>query len=256
MEGKSVTVRLKDKVAIITGAASGIGKATAKLFAEHGAKVVVADIDKDGGSQTVTQIQNGGNEAIFVETDVTLKVDTEKMVAQTVETYGKLDILFNNAGIAMRLPVAELPEEDWHRCLDVNLTGVFLCAKAAIPAMLKNGCGSIINMSSIYGVVGADVRAAYVASKGGVTNLTRGMALDYAENNIRVNCICPGFVETPLVAGVIKTPEEYQTLADKHPMRRLGQPEEIAYGALYLASDESAFVTGIALPIDGGYTAG
>ena len=256
MEGKSITVRLKDKVAIITGAASGIGKATAKLFAEHGAKVVVADIDKDGGSQTVTQIQNGGNEAIFVETDVTLKVNTEKMVAQTVETYGKLDILFNNAGIAMRLPVAELPEEDWHRCLDVNLTGVFLCAKAAIPAMLKNGGGSIINMSSIYGVVGADVRAAYVASKGGVTNLTRGMALDYAENNIRVNCICPGFVETPLVAGVIKTPEEYQALADKHPMRRLGQPEEIAYGALYLASDESAFVTGIALPIDGGYTAG
>jgi NAD(P)-dependent dehydrogenase (short-subunit alcohol dehydrogenase family) len=256
MEGKSVTVRLKDKVAIITGAASGIGKATAKLFAEHGAKVVVADIDKDGGSQAVTQIQNGGNAAIFVETDVTLKVDTEKMVAQTVETYGKLDILFNNAGIAMRLPVAELPEEDWHRCLDVNLTGVFLCAKAAIPAMLKNGCGSIINMSSIYGVVGADVRAAYVASKGGVTNLTRGMALDYAENNIRVNCICPGFVETPLVAGVIKTPEEYQALADKHPMCRLGQPEEIAYGALYLASDESAFVTGIALPIDGGYTAG
>jgi NAD(P)-dependent dehydrogenase (short-subunit alcohol dehydrogenase family) len=256
MEGKSVTVRLKDKVAIITGAASGIGKATAKLFAEHGAKVVVADIDKDGGSQTVTQIQNGGNEAIFVETDVTLKVDTEKMVAQTIETYGKLDILFNNAGIAMRLPVAELPEEDWHRCLDVNLTGVFLCAKAAIPAMQKNGGGSIINMSSIYGVVGADVRAAYVASKGGVTNLTRGMALDYAENNIRVNCICPGFVETPLVAGVIKTPEEYQALADKHPMCRLGQPEEIAYGALYLASDESAFVTGIALPIDGGYTAG
>ena len=256
MEGKSVTVRLKDKVAIITGAASGIGKATAKLFAEHGAKVVVADIDKDGGSQTVTQIQNGGNEAIFIQTDVTIKADTEKMVAQTVETYGKLDILFNNAGIAMRLPVAELPEEDWHRCLDVNLTGVFLCAKAAIPAMQKNGCGSIINMSSIYGVVGADVRAAYVASKGGVTNLTRGMALDYAENNIRVNCICPGFVETPLVAGVIKTPEEYQALADKHPMRRLGQPEEIAYGALYLASDESAFVTGIALPIDGGYTAG
>ena len=249
-------MRLKDKVAIITGAASGIGKATAKLFAEHGAKVVVADIDKNGGSQIVTQIQNGGNEAIFVETDVTLKVNTEKMVAQTVETYGKLDILFNNAGIAMRLPVAELSEEDWQRCLDVNLTGVFLCAKAAIPAMLKNGCGSIINMSSIYGVVGADVRAAYVASKGGVTNLTRGMALDYAENNIRVNCICPGFVETPLVAGVIKTPEEYQTLADKHPMHRLGQPEEIAYGALYLASDESAFVTGIALPIDGGYTAG
>ncbi len=256
MEGKSVTVRLKDKVAIITGAASGIGKATAKLFAEHGAKVVVADIDKEGGNQTVYNIKDSGKEATFIHTDVTVKTQTEQMVAQTENTYGKLEILFNNAGIAMRLPVAELPEADWHRCLDVNLTGVFLCAKAAIPAMQKNDGGSIINMSSIYGIVGAEVRAAYVASKGAVTNLTRGMALDYAQDNIRVNCICPGFVETPLVAGVIKTPAEYQQLANKHPMRRLAQPEEIAYGALYLASDEAKFVTGIALPIDGGYTAG
>lgn len=251
-----MTVRLKNRVAIITGAASGIGKATALLFAEHGARVVVADIDIHGGNETVTEIQKVGNEAKFIKTDVTNIVDTQNVVAQTVDTYGKLDILFNNAGIAMRLPVDELPEDDWHRCLDVNLNGVFLCAKAAIPAMQRNSGGSIINMSSIYGIVGADVRAAYVASKGAVTNLTRGMALDYAKDNIRVNCICPGFVETPLVAGVIKTPDEYQKLADKHPMRRLGQPEEIAYGALYLASDESAFVTGIALPIDGGYTAG
>lgn len=249
-------MRLKDKVAIITGAASGIGKATAKLFAEHGAKIVVADIDIDGGEQTVADIQDVGHVARFIKTDVTIKVDTQNVVAQTVDSFGKLDILFNNAGIAMRLSVSELPEDDWHRCLDVNLHGVFLCAKAAIPAMQKNGGGVIINMSSIYGLVGADVRAAYVASKGAVTNLTRGMALDYAQDNIRVNCICPGFVETPLVAGVIKTPNEYQKLADKHPMRRLGQPVEIAYGALYLASDESAFVTGIALPIDGGYTAG
>ena len=249
-------MRLKNRVAIITGAASGIGKATALLFAEHGARVVVADIDIHGGNETVTEIQKVGNEAKFIKTDVTNIVDTQNVVAQTVDTYGKLDILFNNAGIAMRLPVDELPEDDWHRCLDVNLNGVFLCAKAAIPAMQRNSGGSIINMSSIYGIVGADVRAAYVASKGAVTNLTRGMALDYAKDNIRVNCICPGFVETPLVAGVIKTPDEYQKLADKHPMRRLGQPEEIAYGALYLASDESAFVTGIALPIDGGYTAG
>lgn len=256
MEGKSVTVRLKDKVAIITGAASGIGKATAQLFAEHGAKIVVADIDKDGGDQTVIDIHAANHEAIYVQTDVTISDNTERMVEETVRTFGKLDILFNNAGIAMRLSVSELPEADWHRCLGVNLTGVFLCAKAAIPIMQKNGGGSIINMSSIYGIVGADVRAAYVASKGAVTNLTRGMALDYAEDNIRVNCICPGFVETPLVAGVVKTPEEYQKLANKHPLRRLGQPDEIAYGALYLASDESAFVTGIALPIDGGYTAG
>ena len=251
-----MTVRLRDKVAIITGAASGIGKATAILFAEHGAKVVVADIDENGGNQTVANIKDNDNEAIFIHTDVTINEDTEQMVEKTVNTYGKLDVLFSNAGIAMRLPVADLSVEDWHRCLDVNLTGVFLCAKAAIPVMKQNGGGSIINMSSIYGLVGADVRAAYVASKGAVTNLTRGMALDYAEDNIRVNCICPGFVETPLVAGVVKNPTEYQKLANKHPMRRLGQPEEIAYGALYLASDESAFVTGIALPIDGGYTAG
>lgn len=249
-------MRLKDKVAILTGAASGIGKATAILFAEHGAKVVVADIDIHGGNETVSEILAKGNEAILIKTDVTNIVDTQNVVAQTTDNYGKLDILFNNAGIAMRLPVDELPEDDWHRCLDVNLHGVFLCAKAAIPAMQKNKSGSIINMSSIYGLVGADVRAAYVASKGAVTNLTRGMALDYAKDNIRVNCLCPGFVETPLVAGVVRTPEEYQKLADKHPMRRLGQPDEIAYGALYLASDESAFVTGIALPIDGGYTAG
>lgn len=249
-------MRLKDKVAIVTGAASGIGKATAILFAEHGAKTVIADIDEDPAKQTVAAIRDTGNEALYVETDVTILENTERMVQETLNTYGKLDILVSSAGIAMRLPVADLPEADWHRCLNVNLTGVYLCAKAAIPAMQKNGGGCIINLSSIYGLVGADVRAAYVASKGGVTNLTRGMALDYAEDNIRVNCICPGFVETPLVAGVIKTPAEYQTLADKHPMRRLAQPEEIAYGALYLASDEAAFVTGIALPIDGGYTAG
>ncbi len=256
MANRSQKMRLKDKVAIITGGASGIGKATAILFAEHGAKIVVADIDENGANQTVTDIYNAGNEAISVQTDVTISANTERMVTETVSTYGNLDILISSAGIAMRLPVADLPEEDWHRCLDVNLTGVYLCAKAAIPAMRKNGGGSIVNLSSIYGLVGADVRAAYVAAKGGVTNLTRGMALDYAEEDIRINCICLGFVETPLVAGVVQTPQEYRNLADRHPMRRLAQPEEIAYGALYLASDESAFVTGIALPIDGGYTAG
>jgi NAD(P)-dependent dehydrogenase (short-subunit alcohol dehydrogenase family) len=249
-------MRLKNKVAIITGGASGIGKATAILFAEHGAKIVVADIDEHGAKQTVATITDAGNEAIYVPTDVTISDNTQRMVQESLSKYGKLDIQINSAGIAMRHPVGDLPEADWHRCLSVNLTGVYLCAKAAIPAMQKNGGGSIINLSSIYGIVGAEVRAAYVASKGGVTNLTRGMALDYAEDNIRVNCICPGFVETPLVAGVVKTPQEYRNLADRHPMRRLAQPEEIAYGALYLASDESAFVTGIALPIDGGYTAG
>ena len=220
-------MRLKNKIAIITGGASGIGKATAILFAEHGAKIVVADIDEHGANQTVATITSAGNEAIYVPTDVTISDNTERMVQETLSKYGKLDIQINSAGIAMRHPVGDLPEADWHRCLSVNLTGVYLCAKAAIPAMQKNGGGSIINLSSIYGLVGADVRAAYVASKGGVTNLTRGMALDYAEDNIRVNCICPGFVETPLVAGVVKRHKSIATLrtdircADLHNLKRL-----------------------------------
>jgi NAD(P)-dependent dehydrogenase (short-subunit alcohol dehydrogenase family) len=249
-------MRLKDRVAIITGAASGIGRATALLFAKEGAKIVAADVDDEGSNETVNQIQASGNEAFLVRTDVTSTEDVQAMVKATIDTYGKLDILFNSAGIAMRLPVAELPEADWDRCIDVNLKGVYLCSKYAIPEIIRNGGGSIINMGSIYGIVGGKTRAAYVASKGAVANLTRGMALDYVDDNIRVNCICPGFVETPLVQGVVKTPEAYQALANQHPMKRLGQPEEIAYGALYLASDESSFVTGIALPIDGGYTAG
>ncbi|MCH8291460.1 glucose 1-dehydrogenase [Candidatus Poribacteria bacterium] len=249
-------MRLRDKVAIITGGASGIGKATALLFAKEGAKVVVADQNEAGGKETVDHIRSDGGEAIFVRADVASAEDVQSMVKAAIETYGKLVILFNNAGIAMRLPVADLPEEDWDRCIDINLKGVYLCSKYAIPEMIKNDGGCIINMASIYGVVGGKTRAAYVASKGGVVNLTRGMALDYASNNIRVNCICPGFVETPLVRDVVKTPEEYQALAVQHPMGRLAKPLEIAYGALYLASDESSFVTGIALPIDGGYTAG
>ena len=249
-------MRLRGKVAIITGGASGIGKATALLFAKEGAKVVVADQNEAGGKETVDHIRSDGGEAIFVRADVTSAEDVQGMVKAAIGAYGKLVILFNNAGIAMRLPVADLPEEDWDRCIDINLKGVYLCSKYAIPEMIKNDGGCIINMASIYGVVGGKTRAAYVASKGGVVNLTRGMALDYASNNIRVNCICPGFVETPLVRDVVKTPEEYQALAVQHPMGRLAKPLEIAYGALYLASDESSFVTGIALPIDGGYTAG
>ena len=249
-------MRLKGKVAIITGAASGIGQATALLFAKEGATVVVADLDKAGGNEVVEQINADGGKAMFIRTDVTVAEDVQAMVESTIDAYGKLDVLFNNAGIAMRLPVVELPEEDWDRCVDINLKGVFLGSKYAIPEMIRNGGGSIINMASIYGLVGAPVRAAYVATKGGVANLTRGMALDYATDNVRVNCLCPGFTETPLLAGVLKTEEEYRALADQHPMKRLATPQEIAYGALFLASDESAFVTGVALPIDGGFTAG
>jgi NAD(P)-dependent dehydrogenase (short-subunit alcohol dehydrogenase family) len=249
-------MRLAGKVAIITGAASGLGQATALLFAKEGAKVVIADINEAGGAETAARMKAEGGEAIFVRTDVTSAKDAEAMVKKAVEAYGKLDVLFNNAGIAMRLPVVELPEADWDRCIDINLKGVYLGSKYAIPEMIQNGGGSIINMSSIYGIVGARTRAAYAASKGGVANLTRSMALDYARYNIRVNCICPGFVETPLFKGAVKTQEEYQAIVNSHPIGRLGRPIDIAYGALYLASDESSFVTGVALPIDGGYTAG
>ena len=249
-------MRLKSKVAIVTGAGSGIGEATALAFAKEGARVTVADVVDSAGNETVEQIRATGGDAIYVHTDVTSASDIQGMVSATISNYGKLDVLFNNAGIAMRLAVADLPEEDWDRCIDINLKGAYLGSKYAIPAMMVNDGGSIINTASIYGIVGGPNRAAYVASKGGIVNLTRGMALDYADSNIRVNCICPGYTDTPIIQNIVETPTKYQALVEQHPMGRLAKPLDIAYGALYLASDESAFVTGIALPIDGGYTAG
>ncbi len=249
-------MRLKGKVAIVTGAGSGIGEATALTFAAEGAKVVAADVVDSAGNETVEQIRAADGDAMYIHTDVTSSNDIQRMISATIGNYGKLDVLFNNAGIAMRLAVADLPEEDWDRCIEINLKGAYLGSKYAIPAMIANGGGSIINTASIYGIVGGQNRAAYVASKGGIVNLTRGMALDYAENNIRVNCICPGFTDTPLIQSVVETPTKYKALVEQHPLGRLAKPLDVAYGALYLASDESAFVTGIALPIDGGYTAG
>jgi len=249
-------MRISDKVAIITGAASGIGRATAILFAKEGGKVVVADKNEVGGNETVDLIRSDGGQAIFDYVNVTSATDIQGMVKTTINTYGKLNILVNNAGIAIRLPVVDLSEEDWDRNIDVNLKSIYLSSKYAIPRMIENSGGSIVNIASIYGIVGGRIRAAYAASKGGVVNLTRSMALDYALHKIRVNCVCPGFVNTPLLKNILKDKEEYQALADLHPMGRLGDMLEIALGVLYLASDESSFVTGIALPIDGGYTAG
>ena len=249
-------MRISDKVAIITGAASGIGRATAILFAKEGGKVVVADKNEVGGNETVDLIRSDGGQAIFDYVNVTSATDIQGMVKTTINTYGKLNILVNNAGIAIRLPVVDLSEEDWDRNIDVNLKSIYLSSKYAIPRMIENSGGSIVNIASIYGIVGGRIRAAYAASKGGVVNLTRSMALDYALHKIRVNCVCPGFVNTPLLKNILKNKEEYQALADLHPMGRLGDMLEIALGVLYLASDESSFVTGIALPIDGGYTAG
>ena len=249
-------MRISEKVAIITGAASGIGRTTAILFAKEGGKVIVADQNGVGGNETVDMIRSDGGQAIFERVNVTSATDIQNMVETTINTYGKLNILVNNAGIAIRLPVVDLPEEDWDRNIDVNLKSIYLSSKYAIPRMIENKGGSIVNIASIYGIVGGRIRAAYTASKGGVVNLTRSMALDYALHKIRVNCVCPGFVNTPLLKNILKTPEEYQALADLHPMGRLGDMQEIAQGILYLASDASSFVTGIALPIDGGYTAG
>ena len=249
-------MRISDKVAIITGAASGIGRATAILFAKEGGKVVVADKNEVGGNETVDLIRSDGGQAIFDYVNVTSATDIQGMVKTTINTYGKLNILVNNAGIAIRLPVVDLSEEDWDRNIDVNLKSIYLSSKYAIPRMIENSGGSIVNIASIYGIVGGRIRAAYAASKGGVVNLTRSMALDYALHKIRVNCVCPGFVNTPLLKNILKDKEEYQALANLHPMGRLGDMLEIALGVLYLASDESSFVTGIALPIDGGYTAG
>mgnify|MGYP001215228505 FL=1 len=249
-------MRISDKVAIITGAASGIGRTTAILFAREGGKVVVADKNEVGGNETVDLIRSDGGQAIFDYVNVTSATDIQGMVKTTINTYGKLNILVNNAGIAIRLPVVDLSEEDWDRNIDVNLKSIYLSSKYAIPRMIENSGGSIVNIASIYGIVGGRIRAAYAASKGGVVNLTRSMALDYALHKIRVNCVCPGFVNTPLLKNILKNKEEYQALADLHPMGRLGDMLEIALGVLYLASDESSFVTGIALPIDGGYTAG
>jgi len=256
-------LKLKDKVAIITGGGSGIGRVTASLFAKEGANVVLVDIDSKKGQETVRMIKNAGGEATFIEADVTKAADAERMVKEAVANYGKLDILHNNAGfwlIGSLDRVTHISEGDWDRIIDVNLKSVFLCSKYAVPEMIRNGGGIIINTASEAGLVGYPDSAAYCAAKGGVVLLTRQMALDYAPVNIRVNCICPANVLTPLMERYLATldhPEQTrQAIEQVMPLGRFCTPEEVAYGALYLASDESSFTTGTALVIDGGVTSG
>ncbi|MCL5075713.1 MAG: SDR family oxidoreductase [Chloroflexi bacterium] len=252
-------MRLKDKVAIITGAGSGIGRATALLFAREGAKVVVADLAQVMGEETVRAIRGEGGEAIFVQVDVSRAADAERMVGAAIASYGRLDILFNNAGINLLGRVTETTEEDWDKVIAVNLKGVFLCSKYALLEMIKQGSGVIINASSAAGIVGLRNLAAYTASKGGVLQLTKNMALDYAPYNIRINALCPGVIETPMTEQVIESqadPAEARRFYERNrPLGRMGRPEEVAYAALYLASAEASYVTGAALPVDGGYTA-
>jgi meso-butanediol dehydrogenase/(S,S)-butanediol dehydrogenase/diacetyl reductase len=252
-------MRLENKVALITGAGSGIGRATAELFAKEGARVAVADYNSETGQSTVRSIKDNGGQAVFVHTDVSKAADAEHMVKAAIDAYGRLDILHNNAGIFTKpTPAHELSEEDWDRVFNINIRGVWLGCKYAIPELIKAGGGAIVNTASMAGIRARPYTSAYCASKGAVVMLTKTLAIELAPYNIRVNCICPGAVNTPLIQGLGITQEQAagQVLRDQ-PIARYGRPDEIAHAVLYLASDtESSYVTGLALQIDGGQWAG
>ena len=252
-------MRLEGKVALITGAGSGIGRATAVRFAGEGASIVASDINEAAAVGTVANIRESGGEATAISGDVVNSADAAAMVRAAVDTYGRLDVLVNSAGVSGRLEGAS-HEEVWDRVIDINLKGTYLPSWHAAPEMEKAGGGSIINLASIMALVGYPVGMGggfnpYNASKGGVLQFTRNLAVDLASKSIRVNCICPGYVETNMTRPLTENPESYALLKARHPMGRLGQPQDIANAALFLASDESAFVTGTPLIVDGGYTA-
>ena len=242
--------KLKDQVAIITGGVSGIGAATAELFAEEGAKLVLVDVNEEVGTKFEEKLKSQGRDVVFVQADVTNEADVKNIFETTLSTYGRLDIMFNNAGIGAVKPTEELDYKEWRRTVEIDLDAVFLFSQAAIKEFLKSGKGVIVNTASMYGWVGSPGSAAYNAAKGGVINLTRSLGLEYAERNIRVNALCPGFIETPILG---ETDREF--LSNATPMKRLGTSEEMAKAVLYLASDDSSFMTGNALILDGGYTA-
>lgn len=251
-------MKLKGKVALITGGTEGIGFATARLFLQEGARVVISGRSAEKGAKALAELSKFG-EAVFVRADVSSADDASSMVESTVKRLGRMDIVFNNAGVFVERTVEQTTEEEWDRLIDTNLKGTFLVSKYAIPHMRAQGGGVIINNSSDAGLVGNRVSAAYCASKGGVTLLTKAMALDHAKDNIRVNCVNPGVVDTPMVANEARLsghPEKYMLQMDRdHPMGRIGRPEEVAKAVLFLASDDSSFVTGAALSVDGGITA-
>jgi NAD(P)-dependent dehydrogenase (short-subunit alcohol dehydrogenase family) len=243
---------MRDHSAIVTGGSTGIGEATAKRFAEDGANVVVADVNVEEGEATVADIEADGGEATFVETDVSDPADIDAMVEMAVETYGGLDYAVNNAGIeGDNAPLADQSLGNWERVIDVNLESVFLGMRAEIPAMLADGGGAIVNTASIAGLVGFQDISPYVASKHGVIGLTKSAALEYSGQGVRVNAICPGVIDTPMVANADQ--EQIDQVAAATPIGRLGVPAEIGDAAVWLCSDEASFVTGESFTIDGGY---
>ena len=251
-------MRFENKVVVVTGAAKGIGWGIATVFAGEGAKVVVVDWDEDTGERTAAEIRHNGGDAIFVKCDVSNEEQVKAMVQATLDKYGRLDVLVNNAGIGVYKPVLEASSEDWDRALAVNLKGQFLCSKYAIPHMQKLGKGAIINISSVHSYATVNGVAPYAASKGGVTALTRNMAIDYGPA-IRVNSIAPGWVLTPLIQGIFDSypdpAEQRRQVEQRQVMKRIGRPEDIGHAAAFLASDEASFITGTQLYVDGGLTA-
>ncbi|WP_100010139.1 SDR family NAD(P)-dependent oxidoreductase [Lentibacillus sediminis] len=248
--------RLKDKVAIVTGAGGGQGKEEAILFAKEGAKVVVTDIQEDKVKEVVSEIKENGGFAIGFYHDVSSEEQWEQVVKDSIAEFGKVDVLVNNAGISdAGEAFHEISLEKWQRTQNINLTGTFLGMKHVIPNMLEHGGGSIVNISSIAGLTGGSGASSYTASKGGVRMLTKAVAIDYAKQNIRVNSVHPGYIETPMTTELFQNDEYRGWFESQTPLPRLGKPGDIANAVLYFASDESSFVTGVELPVDGGYYA-
>ena len=251
--------RLLDKVVVITGTAAGIGRAAAKLFASEGARIIAADIDEQGGNQTVKEISDEGGDIHFLKTDLIDPKQVEALMQRAVDKFGRIDVLYNNAGTNLFARLTDTSEADWDRVMAVNVKSVFLCSKYAIPIMVQGGGGSIVNTASAAAIVGLRNLAVYTASKGAVLQLTKNMALDYANDNIRVNALCPGVTATEMTMKVIDGSPDPQAAKARfdsaRPLGRMAEPVEIAQAALFLASDESSYMTGSVLSVDGGYTA-
>ena len=249
--------QLDGKVALITGAGSGIGRASALVFAREGAKVALADIVVEGGEETVRMVKEAGGEAFFIKADVSNAAEVEAMVNTVVETYGRIDCAYNNAGIEGQLASTdEYAEDMFDKVIGINLTGVWLCMKYELPHMLKQGSGAIVNTASGAGLIGVAGMSAYVASKHGVVGLTKTAALEYAKSGIRVNAVCPGLIQTPMVERITaEQPQLGEALVASEPIGRTGKPEEIAESVVWLSSDAASFVTGHAMSVDGGFVA-